>query len=213
MGDVKQLIVQCATGATYNAMLQATYARHSTYAAAHDFDFWCLQGWPWAIGWARFDLMVQALAAGYDYVAWLDADAAIIDLEVDLATALPPGGNIGAVYYDYNDIPSEQPAHWQVGVCYARNTQRTRAFLAELLTNEPAPYRPWAAWWVDPNSEQRIFNSLVQKAPWRDIPYAIGEQWNTTYGHEHGVTPVVLHLAGQTGPGRIALLQQMVDGV
>jgi hypothetical protein len=211
MGNgMKKLLIQCATGTDYTAELQATWPLHNAYASAHGFDFWHFQGWQGAIGWARFRLIELGCVAGYDFVVWLDSDAVIVDNTADLADALPEGGNIGAMYYGYDDVPSDQPHHYNVGVLYVHNTHPTRFFLNDLVTYEPEPYKPWPAWWVDPNSEQRVFNDFVNEVRWQTIPYRVEERWNVIYGHEHGVMPVVLHLAGQNGTQRRALLDGIV---
>ena len=212
---VSKLLLQCAAGAAYNAELQATWPQHSAYAAAHGYDFWHLQGWRGsAITWARFLLTLRALEAGYDFVAYLDTDAVIVDPTADLMDALPVGGHLGAVYYDYGDVPGGQPAHWQVGAFYVRNTALAGGFLADLLLDAPPrSYLPGPEpWWTDALSDQTAFNAVLTRPRWQDVPQRIDYRWNVTHGFEHGVPPVVLHLAGLRGTHRAAFLRQIIAG-
>lgn len=200
---MNDLIFQAAIGPEFHDMLAATWLQHSAYAQRHGFDFWALDGWHGgAIGWARLRVMRQAFDLGYEFVVYLDADAVIVDTAVDLRAALPADAHLGAIYYDYRDVPGGQPDHWQIGVLYARNTSMTRAFLDTILQHEPAPYLPLPVWWQDPGSEQRVFNALAPEWMTR-----LDYRWNVIAGYEHGVEPVVLHLAGPR-PGRAEQLRR-----
>jgi hypothetical protein len=196
---MKKLLAQVAQGPTYRAELQATADRHGQYAAAHGYDFWCLQGWQGSpISWARFRVMQQAFAQGYDFIAYLDCDAIIIDTQAELSDALAEDQQLGMVWYDYRDVAKGQPDNWQNGVIYARNTTAVRHFLAAQLSYEPADpaYLPKPRWWLDPDCEQTVGDHLLASDAWRGFCTPIAERWNVLYRYEHGVTPVVLHLAG-----------------
>jgi hypothetical protein len=66
------------------------------------------------------------------------------------------------------------------------------------LSYEPADpaYLPLPKWWKDPLCEQTVTDELLATKAWRGFCTPIDYRWNVLYRYEHGVQPVVLHLAG-----------------
>lgn len=162
------IIQQCLSSGGYTGswsgifydMLRLTQQRHAAYARAHGFDYWCIYGDVHAGkqggAWDKVQLILDALHRGYEYIVWLDTDAAIVDFEADLRDALPEGALIGAVQHDPDRSAylkaNSVPRHHNVGVLYVRNDPRTIDFFEKWLASWPGVER-WA--------EQGAFNDLA----------------------------------------------------
>jgi hypothetical protein len=176
-------------GDAFVDMLRLTILRHMTYANGHDMDYWSFQGGlekdhkMEAGAWAKIDLMKMAFEQGYEYVFWIDADAAIVDFNTDLRDAVKDI-DIGACAHD--PAKSEYlkslnvPKHVNVGVMYLRNTENAKKFVDEWLASYPGIPR-WA--------EQGSFNLLMEKYP--DIVTVIDDKWNATVNVNMVEKPVV----------------------
>ena len=173
----------------FGDMLRLSYQRHAAYACAHAMDFWCFQGgvhteMPGEAGaWAKIWLMKDALK-DYEYVFWIDADAAIMDFETDLRDAVKDI-NIGACIHD--PAKSEYlrqfgiDKHINVGVMYLRNTDLTKQFVDKWIASYPGPVR-----WAD----QGAFNNLIVEMP--DAVSVIDDKWNATVNVSMVDKPVVM---------------------
>jgi hypothetical protein len=172
----------------FNDMLRLTYQRHAAYAMAHRMDHWCFQGGihpenPGEAGaWAKIHLMKMALK-DYEYIFWVDADAAIMDFETDLRDAVKDI-DIGACVHDPEKSPYLKQLgidkHINVGVMYLRNTDLTNDFIDKWLASYPGPKR-WA--------EQGAFNELIKTIPAVSI---IDDKWNATVNVNMVKKPVVM---------------------
>lgn len=183
---------------TFSDMLRLTYQRHAAYSLAYKMDYWAFQGGihtehPGEAGcWSKIHLMQMALK-DYEYIFWIDSDAAIMDFETDLRDSVKDI-NIGACIHD----PAKSPflaslgvaKHINVGVMYLRNTETTRTFVDKWMASYPGVPR-WA--------EQGSFNNLIIEMP--DAVTAIDDKWNSTINVNivekpvvrawHGVMPAV----------------------
>lgn len=175
---------------TFNDMLRLTYNRHSAYALAHQMDYWAFQGgihWqemPGEAGaWSKIWLMKYALK-DYEYIFWIDTDAAIMDFETDLRDSVKDI-HIGACVHD----PAKSDylkrlnidKHVNIGVMYLHNTEATRDFIDKWLARYPGEKR-WA--------EQGSFNKLMDEYP--DTVSIIDDKWNATVNVNMVEKPVVM---------------------
>ena len=131
----------------YRDMMRLIYQRHAAYAGAHGFDYWHILGDyapefnRWRGGWDKLQLIGDALAKGWEFIAWIDSDAAITG-DVDLREALPEGKLIGACeHYAPWFEASQIPRHFNIGVTYWRNNPITRKFIAEWIASYPGDKR------------------------------------------------------------------------
>lgn len=167
-------------------MLELTRAHHAAYCERWNMDYRPIIGNPvphippGAGNWAKIELIRQALDEGYQYVAWLDADALIIDFETDLREAMQPN-RIGACWHR---IP--QLDHWNVGVLYIHNSTGTREFIYQWLTSYPPPPDGWM--------EQGVFNRMARES---NIVTTISDRWNATIDVSMVPDAVVLGFHGQ----------------
>jgi hypothetical protein len=180
-------------------MNRLTYQRHAAYCMAQGFDYWHFIGHPCPErergGWDKVAYIKRALEDGYQFIAWLDTDTAIIGNE-PLTKALPDDMHIGGCLHDGN-TERDIPPHINVGVLYLRNTPETCAFVDAWEASYPGEER-----WV----EQGSFNTLAQET---GIVSVIDDKWNSTVGMNevpdpvvmawHGVWPIPLRLEMMRG--------------
>jgi len=164
---------------TFSDMMHLTYQRHCTYAESHNFDYWHVLGtlYPDMItntqggGWCKIGLIQMALKRGYDYIAWIDADAAITS-ECDLRDALPAGKFIGAAHHDAPWFPQYQILpHYNIGVTYWRNNPLVLEFTQDWLSRYPGDMR-----WM----EQGTFNAMIAEDKYKDLFAPVEAKWNAT---------------------------------
>ena len=163
-------------------MARLTYQRHAAYCTSHGMDYWHLIGHPCPErdtgAWDKVHLIKQALDDGYEFVAWLDTDAAIVG-DTPLTEALPVDAYIGGCEHDGN-AEADIPRHINVGVLYLRNTEQTRTFVDAWHASYPAPGR-W--------QEQGSFNELMSAI---DCVTVIDDKWNSTVNVNESPDPVVM---------------------
>jgi hypothetical protein len=157
-------------------MMRLTYQRHAAYAMAHGMEYWAVNAFIqpdlWPGGWGKIWLLRQLCDQHYEHIFWVDADAAIMDMECDLRSALPEGKLIGACEHWAEWFPSlDIPRHYNVGVLYLRNDPRTREFLDEWYAAYPGHPR-----WLDQGS----FNEMVT-GKYASIFASLDARWNATY--------------------------------
>lgn len=204
------LIQQCLSVGGYTGawsgifcdMLRLTQQRHAAYARAWKFDYQLLYGdadGRMAGGaWDKVVLVKQALERGYPYVVWMDTDAAIMDFDTDLRTALPDGIGIGAVVHD--PATSEflrgcvdVKRHYNVGVLYVRNSERTLEFFTAWLKAHPGPAR-----WMD----QGAFNELIEDERFTGLVGQVPDRFNATVNVNMVDKPAVMGWHGVMPPER-----------
>lgn len=159
-------------------MLRLCYPRHSAYCRAHLMDYYCIMGdvhpEQWPGGWNKIWLIIEALERGYPFVAYLDSDAVVWNMDCDIRNALPPDKFIGACFH--NPENSEYlrqlsiPPHYNVGVLYFRNSPDTLAFCREWAGMFPGDPR-----WM----EQGAFNELVT-GKYSHLFTRVDDTWNAT---------------------------------
>ena len=171
-------------GLGFEKMMELTRTHNVSYCNFHKFDY---QTHCYANeldvnngGWVKIELIRAALKAGYEYIVWLDADAMIIDVSVDLRHAFE-AGKIGAAWHR---IP--QLNHWNVGVMYVHNTPDTSAFISQWLASYPPPKDGWM--------EQGVFNRMGKAGK---IVSTVSDKWNATIDVNLVPDAVVLGFHGQ----------------
>lgn len=192
--------------AVFNNMLRMTYLRHSAYAIAHHMDYYNIQGdyapdmLSEAGSWAKVAMIDDSLKKGYQYVFWIDADAAIVDFETDLRDAVKDC-EWGACEHD----PAKSKwlaslkidKHINVGVMYIKNTPGACKFIEMWRSAYPGPPR-WA--------EQGAFNKLLVEYP--GIVKVIDDKWNSTVRVSEVPKPVVCGWHGIPYADRYRLMNE-----
>jgi len=183
-----------------NNMLRMTYLRHTAYAATHKTDYVNITGdiYPNMLSecgsWAKVGLIKEYLAKGYEYVFWIDADAAIEDFDTDLRDAVKDV-QWGACEHDPDKSEYlrslKVPKHINVGVMYIKNTKDTKRFVDAWIKCYPGE-PGWA--------EQGSFNKLITEMP--GIVKKIDDKWNATLRVNEVEKPVVRGFHGLPYPER-----------
>lgn len=170
----------------YSEIMELTRKHNENYCERHGFDYWhilddVIKGRDAHDGaWAKIELIKQALDKGYEYIVWLDADAMIKDVSVDLRDAVE-FYKIGACWHR---IP--QLSHWNVGVLYVHNCEEVKAFIETWAAGYPAPNDGWL--------EQGVFNRLAMQS---NIVSTVSDKWNSTFDVSLVPDAVVLGFHGQ----------------
>jgi hypothetical protein len=200
------IIQQCWSSNDFADAHRLTYQRHASYARAFKFDYWNIVGdiHPEQNvhgGWSKIWLLKWALERGYEFIAWIDSDAAIVNGQVDLRTIFAEGGDpnsglIGAVEHNapwFKDNGME--AHHNIGVMYFRTGPLVVEFIDDWLSRYPGEPR-WA--------EQGSFNKMIVEEKYKDIFVSCPAKWNSTVNVNlvpdaivmgwHGIYPVAKRL-------------------
>jgi len=196
---IQHVYSETSLGNAFSDMLRLCTQRHMAYARSHSMDYWSFTG-GFQVGrpaesgaWAKIELMRLALNQGYEYIFWIDADAAIMDFETDLRDSVKDI-DIGACAHNPEKSAFLKQLkiakHINVGVMYLRNTEKTKQFIEDWYNSYPGEPR-WA--------EQGSFNKLMEKYP--DVVKEIDDKWNSTVNVNevqkpvvkgyHGVSPVI----------------------
>jgi hypothetical protein len=169
---------------SYLPMLELTRERNKAYCIRWQMDYQCLESASSvqyadakAGAWVKVELIKFALAKGYQYIIWLDADAMIKDLDTDLRD-----GCIGGIGACWMRIP--QLHHWNVGVMYVTNTPPVKEFIDAWLANYPGEKQ-----WM----EQGVFNRLGMQSK---VVQTISDRWNATINYTMCPDAVVLGFHG-----------------
>lgn len=171
-------------------MLRLTYPRHSAYARAHQYDYWHVQGSLLPDmkggGYDKIELIRRAMEYGYEYIAWVDADAAIMDFGVDLLDAIPEDKALGACLHDPEKSAYLKqynvPQHYNVGVSYYRNTPEAQQFIIDWFATYPGKER-W--------QEQGSYNDLIERPEYAAIFHRCDDKFNATIAVNEVEKPVV----------------------
>ncbi|HVK58548.1 MAG TPA: glycosyltransferase family 9 protein [Candidatus Kapabacteria bacterium] len=184
--NARSLIIQQGSG-FHSKMLDLTHQRHSAYAESHAFTFWSVRGdvqqdrHP---SWNKVVLIQMGLAAGFDFIVWLDADTVIVKTGEDLRNALPSNGSIGMCKHP---LPlGEQPWHFNAGVIFLRRTEIARRFIDKVWDQGP-PNHVW--------HEQLRMNELSQQNP--GLVQQVDDIWNSTENANSTADPVIRAWHGQ----------------
>lgn len=194
-------------GTLYIDMQRLTYPRQSAYCAAKNIDFWSFQGGiskseidNVEIGsWTKIKLVLDALKE-YEYVFWVDVDAAVMDFETDLRDACKDI-NIGGCVHDPKNSEwlrtNKIDKHINVGVLYVRNTDISKQFFEKWLACYPGDKR-W--------NEQGSFNELIKDMP--EAVTVIDDKWNATVNANMVEKPVIKGWHGIPFPDRFLMMKE-----
>lgn len=169
------LLIQQSHGPDGAEMTAATYPRHAVYCARHDWDYWMQHGpvrgyeeSPQS-AWAKIRLIQQAFLQGYTYVAWLDLDAYISDLDTDLrAACLAP---VNMVRWS---VPL---SHLQAGCIYLNNYDNRAYSLVSSMLDEMKYYleeHPTLRGWFEQGQLNRMRDWPGVKDYFHELPW----EWN-----------------------------------
>jgi hypothetical protein len=189
------VLIQQASGAM-RLMLELAAGRHGDYCARH-----CITYWP-LVADVQFSrpphrnkiaLIQQALALGFETIAWLDADTLIVRDDEDLRGALGDGPPLGLAQHPLPGLNGE-PTHWNSSVMILRNTPQTREFFDTVWTAGAVMNHQF--------NEQACILDLLKKFP--HVLQRLDDRWNSTAGVNKVPDPVIKTWGGI---GTVALAQ------
>jgi hypothetical protein len=158
--------------------------RHVAYAISHKMDYIPYFGDytdrdVYTGGWSKIKMIVDALKK-YEYVFWIDTDAAIVKFDTDLRDAFQ--GNIGCCEHRAEVFPKELeiPTHYNVGVIFVKNDDGVKEFFESWWNSYPGDPR-WA--------EQGAFNELVKDSP---LFFKLDDRYNATVNVNMCEDPVIV---------------------
>lgn len=168
------LIIQMAySGSTYAELIALAYPRHVRYALKHGFDYLASIGStlqqeePPRGGWEKVFLVQRALEQGYDFIAYLDADALIADLSADLREALKDKPfSIGACWHP------GRGGHLNSGVLFFRRTRDGVHFIHHWLAERGREKDKW--------QEQAVLNRMAHEEKYKGVVGIIPDVYNAT---------------------------------
>jgi len=166
---------------------------HRAYCEHQDMDYWERYGRAqkkYSVYWDSIFLILEALRAGYEYVFWLDNDAVITNLAIDLREALPEDKDLGLcrtnerwwkeqcenphsfLHPHVDDFPIRDgfPVAYNTGAFYIRNSGGTLRFF-ETCWN-----------WIEhdlPQGEQVAVNQVLHSTFPMERFVELDRQWNT----------------------------------
>lgn len=195
--------------AEYMPGLDLVAARHQAYATKWKIDYLVVRGevradfLPNCGGWAKLELVRQMLKKGYKYVAWIDVDAMIVDMNTDLREGCPEG--LGMVLHTGPGAPGP---HLNVGVMLMQNTERVRQFFDEWISRYPGTNEfPWY--------EQGEAHKMAHDPKWQDVVIRIDNKWNSClYAQTYVENQVIAGWHGMGTPAqRVAQMRQYMTDV
>ena len=149
--------------------------------------------------WDRFYPMIQALNGGrFELVVWMDADALVVDREVDLRDATDELTHLGMVAHP--GAWRDWKFHFNCGVMYVRNTVEASRFLAEVDARGPTGETP--GW----ENQDAIHEAIVSGSLHVD---KIRNRWNSCRANQvpHPVVQAFHGMGPEKALAEVSLLQ------
>lgn len=188
------IVQQVYPGRGFETMALEYGKRNTLYCKEHGllFQFYIEERFDPKLGaWDKVFLIQEALQ-DYDFVMWLDADALLFDVSRSVLDVPLPEDSVGAVRYF---LPV---SHFNTGVLYFRNGDKTKAFLKKWVDGFPGK----GSW-----KEQQVFNSM------KELVTELPREWNRNYDNNPSANPVVMGFHGfGDADNRLSLMRKVLDG-
>ncbi len=192
----RRILIQFALGPEHERLLSLTREIHAEYCLRHGIDY-RIDNSPASGGrlpyWRKVELLIEAMAEGYDRIAWLDTDCVIVDPSFDLFDA----SGFGIAVCECFDSP-EIERHLNAGFILASRSAAAMEFLHAWNA------MPTGGKWED----QSGFIELMLERPHRDLLTILPNRFNCLAKHMEARDPVIRAFHGD--PDRFAKLQTLV---
>lgn len=150
-------------------------------------------------GWIKIEPIRTALAAGYDFVFWMDIDALVIRKDVDIRTAAKPEADLCMAWHERGPVRHGDPGHFNTGVMLIRSSDWARHFFARVWDTGQIQHK-----WRDQATVHHLlgFDDVLQlgaarpEEPNRGCIAILDTAWNSIIGIEVADDPIVHHYAG-----------------
>lgn len=191
------LFLQAAIDPEYRGMIDDNRLKHQTYCERHGLDYQAsfLDS---GEDWFRIRLVLESLESGHDFVFWIDADAFVVDMSVDMRETVPEWAYLGMTIHP---LPWDgQHFHFQTGVFYVRNSPMAREYFRAVLEMFGT---------VD--YDQTAMNRLLMRDPkWQQGLRVLDHKWNWTPQCTDMGKPLVVGFHGR-GNQRRALMREWAN--
>lgn len=192
----KRIMIQYAVGTEHEHLLSLTRDIHTRYCLRHGIDY-RIDNTPASGGrsahWRKVELLIEAMAEGYDQIAWLDTDCVIVDPWIDLFSV----SGFGIAVCECFDSP-EVERHLNTGFILASQSAAVMEFLK--VWNA----MPTGGKWED----QSGFIELMSGRPHRDLLTILPNRFNCVAKHAEARDPVIRAFHGD--PDRFVKQQALV---
>lgn len=155
--------------------------------------------------WMKIAALRQALDEDHDIIVWIDVDAVIVRLDVDLRGVLPPGKDLGMVWHGSDSVmPNGVPAHLNAGIMFVRPGAWARDFFRRVAESRLKHY------WHEQAAMLHLLGYDAALGLGPDRPDAPDRQqvarldpaWNAIPAVGTVADPIIHHWAGISGPAR-----------
>ena len=183
----------------YHGMIELHRERHQAYAQRHGYEYWVDPPPGDSSQWFRIETIKAALDDGYSHVFYLDADACVADLSVDLRDAINHPTWIGLTVHPFG-FGSNMQWHFNTGVIYMRNGPEAKTYVRDVLR-----FHGEAAWDQEPMNEL-LMHVDVYQGGYRPLH----QRWNQNMNHPASRhAPIVAAWHGDGTPlQRLARMQR-----
>jgi hypothetical protein len=179
------------------------------YSNYHDYEFRVVErgDYPREGHWLKIEAIRDELAAGFDFVLWLDVDTLIVRTDVDIRSAIQPGADLHMVWHD--TPPAIAPPHFNTGVMLIRSSDWSRKFFERVWETGQLPH-----FWKDQAAILHLlgFDDILNLGPGRsDEPNRkritkLDLAWNSMVGVVIAQDPIIHHYAGAGQDLRLRLM-------
>jgi hypothetical protein len=160
----------------------------------------------WIKVWYMNDLLDQ-----YDYIMWLDSDAAISDFNFDIKKYFEEHPNILVAFsrepehFDCNDLIESAKVFYEVnaGVILVKSTEKTKEFFKDWMNlfDKKKWFKEDGKWkcpskFGGDDYEQGALCKLYKSSKWKD--YLLGDDWQKFLDYGPGKDSYVMHFFGKS---------------
>ncbi len=190
----------CFSNSPFIELAEISVVQHLKYIRKHnmDFDLIISDTEPVISGFTKV-VIADCWLKQYEYVFYLDADAMIVDMTVDLRTAFKGSG--AAV------LLARHPSMFNSGVVFWHRVERTDEIMQNWLAHHPDNIAEGERFW----DEQVIINRMMADPNFAGWIAGMDDKWNSSFRINESPHPVVSAWHGacdDNGVRDIALVAQ-----
>jgi hypothetical protein len=171
------------------------------YAGRHGYEFRVIQrdDCDRKRGWIKIEPIRAALAAGFDFVLWMDIDTLVIRKDVDIRIAAKPGADLHMAWHEQGPVRYGDPAHFNAGIMLIRSSDWARHFFMRVWDTGQLQHI-----WTDQATILHLlgYDDVLRLGaarpdePNRERITILNTAWNSIIGIEVADDPIIHHYAG-----------------
>jgi hypothetical protein len=186
---------------TYAAFAALSVPHMKEYAGRHGYEIRVIQrdDCERKGSWIKIEPIRAALAAGFDFVFWIDVDTLVVRKDVDIRIAAKPGADIHMAWHEQGPVRFGDPAHFNAGIMLIRSSDWARHFFMRVWDTGPLPHK-----WSEQATILHLlgYDDILQLGaarpdePSREHIATLDTAWNSIIGVEMADDPIIHHYAG-----------------